>query len=156
MYLISLLFGGIISILVLIFIITTMIGVYSQLNNSAKPTGDSSKFKEKAEEKTSEDKQVSKDTISEDRQNNEEMINDKEVESEEMLVVIEPDLLDTNFSETSIEIDETSQNDNENIEEIVEEQVERTSEIQSNSVNKGKIYVSKSSKRRSKKKNYNI
>lgn len=129
MYLINLLFQGIISILLLVFIITLVIGLYYYFNNSAKSYEDDSKFNEKAEQQTSEDKQTN-----------------------EEILVSETDFSGTNFIETSIQIEKLAQTNSAILENIVEEQVQSSPESQSNSDNKVEIYDFKSSNRRSKKK----
>jgi uncharacterized membrane protein len=146
MYLISLLFQGIIVILLLVFIITMMTGVYFYINKSTKYSENSSKLKEKVEEQTSEEEQI-----------NEEVICDKKVENEVILVsedilVLETDFVATNFTEVSKEIDEFEQTDDEIQEKPLEDQVHSSLESQFISNNKGELPVTKPSNRKSKKK----
>jgi len=126
--------------MLLVFIIATGIGVYYLLNNSAKESENNPKLNERAEEKTSEYKQI-----------DEEVIYVNKVENEEILVN-EKVLLDTNFTEISIGVEELAQTDNADLEKSVEEQVQSSPESQSHSDNKGEIYAPKSSNRRLKKK----
>lgn len=133
MYLISLLFQGVIGILLLVFIIATMIGVYSNLNYTDKTSKDT-KPNEKADE-----------------QINGYIIYDKYVENEQKLPT-ETEIIDINYTEIPTQSEELEETDSTNLESTEEDEVQNSPESEPSADSKGEVHVSKSSARKYKKK----
>ncbi len=134
MYLMSLLFQGVIFILLSVFVIATMIGVYSNLNYADKISEDTSKFNEKAYE-----------------QINGYIIYDKYVENKQKLLT-ETEFTDINYTEIPTRPKKLAEINSTNLESTEEDEVQNSSESESNADSKGEVYVSKSSTRKYKKK----
>lgn len=134
MYLINLLFQVIIGIMLIVFIISTMIGLYSNLSFSGKISGDSPKCTEKVDE-----------------QINVEIIQDEHNENMQKLSV-ETELPDLNYTEAEIQIEELTDNKSTKAESTTEDEVNHSTEVESNLDIKEEIATSKPSNKKYKKK----
>lgn len=139
MYLISFLSQGIISMLLIIFILAMAMGIYYQIAKITKPSDNSFKFRTKKVEEQINYKQIEV-----------KVIDDKMVQNEEKLE-IDQKALDTSLNEASAKIEELPQVEVENLVQVVDERIERVPVEKSNLDIKEKIKNTKSSSRRTKK-----
>jgi hypothetical protein len=139
MYLISFLSQGIISMLLIIFIIATAMGIYYQITKVTKPSDNSFKFRVQKVEEQINYKQIEV-----------KVIDDKMIQNEEILVV-EQKALDTSVNEASVIIEVLPQVEIENLAQVVDERVERLPVEKSNLDIKEKVKNTKPSSRRTKK-----